>query len=302
MSGRQGEYRSALHSPARGRGTRASEVEGLAAGYGAFLVLRDLGLEALPGLTVGPRAERRRQDDAAEGDRRPDPADRPGAARRRRDRRRRPDLGAGAPRHRPRRRGPPAVPADDGDGEPRARRLAGPAGRARRPPRARLRRLPAARRAPPPAGRDDERRRAADGGDGAGDDERPAPAAARRALARPGAEDGRRDARDRAPHRRHRHDRADGRAERAQGAGHRRPRLRARARPGGGRGRGGRAGALQPGPPGLPRPGVGHGGECADFARIRFLLERPGRTPISIGAGDLPRAMRERSERCTHPC
>ena len=28
------------------------EVEGLAAGYGAFLVLRDLGLEALPGLTV----------------------------------------------------------------------------------------------------------------------------------------------------------------------------------------------------------------------------------------------------------
>jgi len=35
-----------------GRGLAHLQVEGLAAGYGAFLVLRDLSLEALPGLTV----------------------------------------------------------------------------------------------------------------------------------------------------------------------------------------------------------------------------------------------------------
>ena len=165
-----------------------------------------------------PRPQRRRQDHAAEGARRPDPAQRRGrcstakicpsktheivAARH----------GAGGRR-------PAAVPADDG--APRTwSSAAGWSPKAERARRLRtgLRRLPQAARARPAARRHDERRRAADGGGGARDDERAAPADARRALARPGAEDGRRAARDRAAHRRRRHHRADGRAERASKA------------------------------------------------------------------------------------
>ena len=85
---------------AAARGRAHLRVEGLSAGYGAFLVLRDLTLEAQPGPHRDPRPQRRRQDDAAEGDRRPDPAQRRRAARRRRDRCRREDHRDRAARHR----------------------------------------------------------------------------------------------------------------------------------------------------------------------------------------------------------
>jgi ATPase subunit of ABC transporter with duplicated ATPase domains len=107
-----------------------------------------------------------------------------------------------------------------------------------------VRRLPQAARARPSTGRHHERRRAADGGGGARHDERAAPADARRALAGSGAEDGRRAAGHGPAHRRCRHHRADGRAERQEGAGRGRPRLCARARHAGGQRPGHAAGAL----------------------------------------------------------
>ena len=87
---------------------------------------------------------------------------------------------------------------------------------------------------------------------------------------------------DRAPHRRRRHHRADGRAERAQGAGRRRPRLRARARPGGRRAApAAELARSSRGPPGLPRPGVGNGAASAPVRPDRSGTDRtaPGRHP-----------------------
>ena len=173
---------------ARRRGRAHLKVEGLSAGYGAFLVLRDLQPRGRARPHRDPRAQRRRQDHAAEGARRPDPAPRRGArstARTLPRRRRTRSCSAGLALVR---RGPAAVPADDGAREPRARRLAGRPGRARarawsRPSTT----FPKLRERAQPARRHDERRRAADGGGGARDDERAAPADARRAVARPGA-------------------------------------------------------------------------------------------------------------------
>ena len=107
------------------------KVEGLTAGYGAFLVLRDLTLEARPGLTVilGPNGAGKTTLLKAiagliprsgklllDGDEICADAKTHEIVAARR--------GAGA-------RGPAAVPADDGAREPRARRLAGRPGRAR---------------------------------------------------------------------------------------------------------------------------------------------------------------------------
>ena len=84
--------------------------------------------------------------------------------------------------HRARARGPPAVPAPDGRGEPaRGGRRA-----ARRPVgrRGRARGLPAARAAPAHAGRQPVGRRAAGDGDRARADDQPTAAVARRGVAR----------------------------------------------------------------------------------------------------------------------
>ena len=67
-------------------------VEGLGAGYGGFLVLRDLDARGAAGPDRDRRRQRRRQDDADAGDRRPDRAPGRVVARRRRDPARRDDV------------------------------------------------------------------------------------------------------------------------------------------------------------------------------------------------------------------
>jgi ABC-type branched-subunit amino acid transport system ATPase component len=249
------------------------KVKGLSAGYGAFLVLRDVTLEARPGLTVilGPNGAGKttllkainglipRQGGLQlDGQTSPDTAT--------------DDLV---------RRGLALVPegrqlfaqmtvAENLE-------LGGWLVPARSEPNAGwrqvLRRLPQAGRTGQPAGRHDERRRTADGGRGPRADERAAPADAGRTLAGPGAEGGGRAAGHRAPHCRRRHHRADGRAERAQGAGRGRPRLRAGARPPGGQRPGLPAGALVRRAPRLPGQGR------RDSPQPRATRHQPRRTP-----------------------
>ena len=199
--------------------------------YGAVKALHGVSLDGRRGRgRRRARRERRRQDD--------DPARDlgHGAPLRARSRSRAPGSraspeGVAPPGHRARPRGTGDVRRADRAREPAPRRLHAP-GRPQGRPRARPGRLPGARRAPAPAGRDALWRRAADARGRPGADAAPAPAAPRRAVARPGA-----DRRARAlPHR--------ARAERARRASpcsswsrtrsialaDRRPRLRARGR------------------------------------------------------------------------
>ena len=204
------------------------EVEGLSVQYGKHRAVDDAAL------SVGGERDRRHpgrqrcgQVDAAQGRggpaaawrRRARGARRPRAGRAAAapDRRGRPGLGAGRPRH---------LRRADGAREPAAGRLR-PARPCRRgaQPRARAGAVSAARRAARPDGAHHERRRAADGGDRPRADVGAADALAGRALAWPLAVAERRAVPRAWPHPRRRHRRAAGRAECAQESRHRRPRL-----------------------------------------------------------------------------
>ncbi|CAA9535243.1 MAG: Branched-chain amino acid transport ATP-binding protein LivF, partial [uncultured Thermomicrobiales bacterium] len=173
------------------------------------------------------RSQRGRQDDDAAHDLRPVPS----PHRHDRLRRGRPDPARAAPDRRPGHRpgagGAPDLRRPDGAREPDARRHSpqGP-GRPRWRSGARLRPLPGPPRADRPEGGHDVRRRAADAGNRPGADGEAEPAAPGRAVARPGTADGRPHLRGHRPPQGGGGDDAAGRAERPQGAGGGRPRLR----------------------------------------------------------------------------
>src|SRR5580693_1424670 len=137
--------------------------------------------------------------------------------------------GAAAHRVRDRHRAgePPPVRPADRAGEPGARRGAAQGRIAQRGLRHGPLAVPAPARAARPAGGHAVRRRAADGGDGPGPDVPPAPAADGRAVDGAVPRPGPAELPDHQDHPRLRRLGPDGRAERDDGAVHRRPRLRA---------------------------------------------------------------------------
>ena len=175
------------------------------------------------------RRERRRQDDDAA--RRLGHGPPLGADRLRREAAARRPRGGGAGGHRPRPRGPRHVHRADRDREPPARRLHAPRAKPARGHRPHVAVVPLASRPREPAGRDALRRRAADARRRPGADGAAAAPDARRAVARPRADDRAGDLPDRP--RAEREGGADGarrRAGRADRAPERVERLRPRGR------------------------------------------------------------------------